>query len=83
MPRVGKYDLRSYLFWQRKSLICFFSIFTSFLYHVTQKVLMSTNWRGFDKHCFEMFNKGKRSEHEDCYETFKKLVRNSEFSKNG
>ena len=27
------------------------------------------------------FSRGKRSKHEDCFGTFKKLVRNSEYSK--
>ena len=35
---------------------------------------MCRHWKGFKKD-------GRDSEHEDCYETFKKLVRNFEYSK--
>ena len=43
---------------------------------------MSKHWKSFIKYCFEMFmHGGIGSKHGECYGTFKKLVRNFEFSK--
>ena len=42
----------------------------------------SKHWEGFSKAFFWNVYERTRSEHEDCYGTFKKLARNSEYSKN-
>ena len=41
---------------------------------------MCKHWTAF-RHSVMKFDEGRRSEHKDCYGTFKRLVRNPEYSK--